>query len=230
MDRQRASTPTSMDRRSVGGTSSLNDKLDTNYIDLGGKSEDSWGAHYTKFVTGFVGEFVSPRQLLVVLRVLKAVTFCFLVLTMCADLLYVVFLEILADREIKDIVGGRRDMIIRVYGFFLTAAAIGIELDASWVARFLQGFKGYLARGFLLFFISAITGAHPLQVDRAEQEDGYSNQNNQANYGDDDAAGDDAVDDDAAAVYDDLFYQETSSLPEIPSSVVTFMMITSFVL
>ena len=84
MDLQRAATPVSVDRRSVG-TTSLNDKLDTNYVDLGGKSEDSWGAQYTKFVAGFVKEFVTPRQLLVVLRILKAVTFCFLILTLWSE-------------------------------------------------------------------------------------------------------------------------------------------------
>lgn len=234
MDLQRAATPVSVDRRSLG-TTSLNDKLDINYVDLG-KSEDSWRAQYTKIVTGFVGEFVTPRQLLVVLRVLKAVTFCFLILTLCADLMYIVFLEVLATREVKDIVGGRRDMIIRVYGVILTCCAIAIEVDASWFVKSFYGFKGYLARGFLLFFISAITGAHPLQVDQTEKSDS-SELNNQVNYGDDAAAnGDDAVGDDAAAgddatiVYDDLYYQEASTVPDIPDSVVVFMMVTSFVL
>lgn len=225
---ERATTPVSVDRRSLG-TTSLNDKLDINYVDLG-KSEDSWSAQYTKLVTGFVGEFVTPRQLLVVLRVLKAVTFCFLILTLCADLMYIVFLEVLATREIKDIVGGRRDMIIRVYGLILSVVAIAVEVDAAWIVKAFYGFKGYLARGFLLFFISAITGAHPLQVDHKDRNDraDYS----KANYGNDDAAGgaDDAVADDAAAVYDDLYFQEASAVPEIPDSVVVFMMVTSFVM
>ena len=152
--------------------------------------------------------------------------------------MYIIFLEVLADREVKDIVGGRRDMIIRVYGLFLTVAAIAIEVDASWIVKSFYGFKGYLARGFLLFFISAITGAHPLQVDQTEREDANSAaNNNQVNYdddaaanGDDAAAGDDAAVDDAAVVYDDLFYQESTSVPDIPNSVVVFMMVTSFVL
>jgi hypothetical protein len=236
MDLQRATTPVSMDRRSVG-TASLNEKLDTNYVDLG-KSESSWSAQYTKFVAGFVGEFVTPRQLLVVLRVLKALTFCFLILTLLADMMYIVFLEVLATREVKDIVGGRRDMIIRVYGLFLTVAAIAIEVDASWIVKSFYGFKGYLARGFLLFFISAITGAHPLQIDQKDRGHAYSNQNNnQVNYNDDaaaaaqgdDAVADDAVVDDAAVVYDDLFYQEGTNVPDIPNSVVVFMMVTSLV-
>ena len=149
--------------------------------------------------------------------------------------MYISFLEVLGAREVKDIVGGGRDMIIRVYGLFLTVAAIAIEVDAAWIVKAFYGFKGYLARGFLLFFISAITGAHPLQIDQTEREDAAAN-NNQANYNDDaavngdDAVADDAVDDDAAVVYDDLYYQETTSVPDIPNSVVVFMMVTSFVL
>jgi hypothetical protein len=228
MDLQRATTPVSVDRRSVG-TTSLNEKLDTNYVDLGGKSDDTLGAQYTKFVTSFVGEFVTPRQLLVVLRILKAVTFCFLILTLCADMMYIVFLEVLATREVKDIVGGRRDMIIRVYGLFLTMAAVAIEIDVPWVVKSFYGFKGFLARGLLLFFISAITGAHPLQIDQKGRE---NVENIQANYNDDaggNVEGDDAAGDDAAAIYDDLYYQDVNTVPDIPDSVVVFMMVTSFV-
>ena len=77
MDLKRASTPASTDRPSL--TTSLNDRLDTNYVDLGGADSNSYGARYTKTVTGLVGNFVTPRQLLVVLRILKALTFVFLI-------------------------------------------------------------------------------------------------------------------------------------------------------
>lgn len=131
MDFQRASTPSSIDR--TPRTTSLNDRLDTNYVDLG--EEESLRAQYTKTVTGFVGEFVTPRQLLVVLRVLRALTFVFLIFTLAADMMYIIFLEILATPEVRDIVGGRRDMIIRVYGFFLAGVAIAIEVDVAWVVK-----------------------------------------------------------------------------------------------
>jgi hypothetical protein len=136
MDFQRASTPSSIDRsHATPRTTSLNDRLDTNYVDLGGSDEESYGAQYTKAVTGFVGEFVTPRQLLVVLRVLRALTFVFLIFTLVADLMYIIFLEILATSEVRDIVGGRRDMIIRVYGLFLAAVAIAIEIDVAWIVK-----------------------------------------------------------------------------------------------
>ena len=137
MDFQRASTPSSI---ATPQTTSLNDRLDTNYVDLGGKDEESYGAQYTRAVTGFVGEFVTPRQLLVVLRVLRALTFVFLIFTLVADLMYIIFLEILATSEVRDIVGGRRDMIIRVYGLFLAAVAIAIEIDVAWIVKVCDNF------------------------------------------------------------------------------------------
>mmetsp|Transcript_15297 Transcript_15297/g.28550 ORF Transcript_15297/g.28550 Transcript_15297/m.28550 type:complete len:306 (+) Transcript_15297:78-995(+) len=231
MDFQRAATPTSIGAVSTR-TTSLNDRLNTEYVNFG-KDENSFSAQYTRAVTGFVGEFITPRQLLVVLRILKAVTFCFLILTICADMMYIVFVEVLATREVRDVVGGRRDMIIRVYGLFLAAAAIAIEIDVSWFLKPFYGLKGFIPRSFLLFFISAITGAHPLQLVQNERDE-YQAQNN---YQVDDAVADDAVADDAAAgddavaVYDDLyFYQETNSVPDVPGSAIVFQMVTSFVL
>jgi hypothetical protein len=132
MEFQRPSTPVSIDR---SRTTSLNDRLDTNYVDLGGGEGYSYGARYTKTITGFVGEFVTPRQLLVVIRVLKAVTFVFLILTLAANLMYITFLEVLATSQIRDIVGGRRDMIIRVYGLFLSGVAIAVEGDVVWAVK-----------------------------------------------------------------------------------------------
>uniref|UniRef100_A0A7R9ZUN9 Uncharacterized protein n=1 Tax=Pseudo-nitzschia arenysensis TaxID=697910 RepID=A0A7R9ZUN9_9STRA len=189
-------------------TTSLNDRLDTSYVDLGSET-DSYGARYTKTVTGFVGEFVTPRQLLVIIRIMKAVTFVFLILTLAANIMYITFLEVLATREVRDIVGGRRDMIIRVYGLFLSAVAIAIEVDVAVVVKGLNGFKGFMARSFLIFFVSAITGANPLYIEERNQI--VNNQNN--NYYDDDYAN-------AAA----------NSIPDIPMSVVNFQRVTSFFL
>jgi hypothetical protein len=244
MDFERAATPVSVDRsrRSVQSnrTTSLNDKLNTDYIDLGGAEPDGIQAQATKTVAGWIGDVVTPRQLLIVLRVLKAVTLCFLVLTLAADLMYIIFLEVLATREVRDIVGGRRDMIIRVYGLFLACVAIAIEIDVALVVKSFYGFKGFVPRAALLFFIAAITGAHPLQEDQLQGNKAYaewlSSHNNNNNYYDDaaaaDAAGDDgaAAGDDAAIVYDDMFYLESNPVPDIPDSVIVFQMVTSFIL
>mmetsp|Transcript_40185 Transcript_40185/g.97077 ORF Transcript_40185/g.97077 Transcript_40185/m.97077 type:complete len:342 (+) Transcript_40185:201-1226(+) len=232
-------------------TTTLNEKLNTDYIV--GADDDGVHAQATRAVTGWVGNFVTPRQLLIVLRILKAVTFCFLVLTVVADLMYIIFLEILATKDVRDIVGGRRDMIIRVYGLLLSGVAIAIETDVSCIVKSFFGFKGFVARAALLFFIANITGAHPLQEDQLQANKEYaewvsSNQNNynnnnqyyddaaNANAGDDDAANADGNNynnyggDDANIVYDDMYYVETNTVPDIPDSVIVFQMVTSFIL
>ena len=55
-------------------TTSLNDRLNTSYVDLG-PDENSMSAQVIGTITDAVGSLVSPRRLLVLLRILKAVTF-----------------------------------------------------------------------------------------------------------------------------------------------------------
>lgn len=187
-------------------TASLNERLNTDYVDIG-EDEDRIDAQLTKRITDFVGQFVTPRQLLIVLRILKAMTFCFLILTVAADLMYIVFLEVLADREVKELAGGRRDMTIRIYGLMLAAIAICVELDYATVVKSFYGFKGFIPRSFLIYFVSAITGAHPLHAAVAQP----------------------AGDDDAVYV-DDMVDDGYSTSVEIPGSAVVFQMVTSFML
>lgn len=120
--------------------------------------------------------------------------------------MYIVFLEVIAAKEVKALAGGRRDMIIRIYGLFLAVVAICIELDYAAVVKSFYGFKGFIPRAMLLFFVSAITGSHPLHSDQVQREQG------------DDAYYDDFVDDD--------YYADA----EIPQSAVVFQMVTSFIL
>lgn len=181
-------------------TTSLNDRLNTNFVNVA-TDDTSVDARVTRAITSFVGNFVTPRFLLVLLRILKAITFCFLILTLAANLMYIVFLEVAAVKQVKEMAGGRRDMIIRIYGLALIGVAICIELDYAAVVKSFYGFKGFIPRGLLLFFISAITGAHPLHV---------SNNNGQAF----------AMDD------DDSFYAES----DIPQSAIVFQMVTSFII
>ena len=182
-------------------TTSLNDRLNTDYVNVGA-DDNAIQAHMTRFITGFVGRCVTPRRLLIILRILKAITFCFLVLTIAADLMYITFLEVLANKEIRAAVGGRRDFIIRVYGLLLAGMALLIELDVSSFVKEFYGFKGFIPRALLLFFISSITGSHPLHENQiARNNGGY--------------------------VTDDEFSNATS---EIPDSAVVFQMVTSFIL
>eukprot|EP00934_Nitzschia_sp_Nitz4_P006207 Nitzschia sp. Nitz4//scaffold112_size70979//13341//14233//NITZ4_005894-RA/size70979-augustus-gene-0.79-mRNA-1//1//CDS//3329533241//6197//frame0 len=186
MDPIRAPTPNSYSAPSIDGsraamyangsiaatpkTTSLNERLNTDFVDVG-EDADTMGAQITKSITEVVGEHVTPRLLLIALRILKAITFCFLILTVAADLMYIIFLEILADREVKDLAGGRRDLIIRIYGLFLAGVALAIELDYVYVVKSFYGFKGFIPRSLLIFFVSAITGAHPLHAEVKYSDD-----------------------------------------------------------
>ena len=116
--------------------------------------------------------------------------------------MYIVFLEVAAVKQVKEMAGGRRDMIIRVYGLVLIGIALCIELDYVAVVKSFYGFKGFIPRALLLFFISAITGAHRLHVN--------NNQNGE----------------DYAADDDDSYYAES----DIPQSVIVFQMVTSFIM
>jgi len=187
-------------------TTSLNERLDTSFVNVA-EDDTSVGANVTRTITSCVGNFVTPRNLLIVLRILKAITFCFLILTLAADLMYIVFLEVIAEKELKKLAGGHRDLIIRIYGLFLAGVAVCIELDYAVVVKSFYGFKGFIPRAMLLFFVSAITGSHPINKEQLQKQQGY-----------DDAYFDDVV--------DDNYYADT----QVPQSAVVFQMVTSFVL
>lgn len=115
-------------------TTSLNDRLNTNYVNVAA-DDTSIDATVTRTITSFVGNFITPRLLLVLLRILKAITFCFLILTLAANLMYIVFLEVAAVKQVKELAGGRRDLIIRIYGLGLIGVALCIELDTVGNSR-----------------------------------------------------------------------------------------------
>ena len=83
----------------------------------------------------------------------------------------------------------------------------------SWIAcyefdRFqsFYGFKGFIARSLLIFFISAITGANPLYIEERNQ---IANSN---------------------VYYDDDTVANVTAIPDIPMSVVNFQRVTSVIL
>ena len=159
--------------RSVAGTprnASLNDHLNAEFIDVGTNENAVW-AHLVTKIAGFVAKVMSPRMLLIVLRILKAVTICFLILMVIANLMYIFFLEILAGKEVRNLAGGGRDLIIRIYGLFLSFMAVLIEADVAPATKQFYGFKGFIPRGLLLFFVSVITAAHPLHGAQDENWD-----------------------------------------------------------
>lgn len=186
----------------------LNETLNSEYIDI--PAEDtSLFANVTRTIAGMVGSCFSPRQVLIVLRILKALTFSFLVFTVVADLMFIFFVQLKTSEEVNTKVGGPRDTIIRVYGLVFTAFALMIELDMGIVKNFI-GLKAFIPRACLLFLIATISSSPPL----------HASSSGRRSHGDDDR-----YDDDDWRGYSD---QQVSK--EIPSSTIVFQMVTSLVL
>mgnify|MGYP006203886353 CR=1 FL=1 len=74
----------------------LNDRLNTAYIDIN-EGDTSFLANQTRSIAACVGRTITPRQILIILRILKALTYAFLVFTLIADLMYIFFVEFFAN-------------------------------------------------------------------------------------------------------------------------------------
>lgn len=182
---------------SVGG---LNEKLNTDAIDIP-SSDGSVIAQLTRCITSCVGNCFTPHQILVFLRLLKAVAFCTLVLNIFSVSMYILFVDILASDIVTAELGGWRDTVLRLYALLLSVMAILLELDIMNFVRHYSGLKGFIARSFLLYFISVITTTIPIPT---------------------------TSDDDAAQINDDDFTIRLAA--EIPNSAVIFQSVTSWIL
>lgn len=191
---------------------SFNDRLNAAHIDIA-EDDESWYANITRVITNGVSTLFSPKQIIVVLRLLKALTFCFLCLTIVADLLYVFFVELGASDEVSVKLGGLRDRICRLYGVVFSVLAIMVELDMNFISKHFPGLKGFLPRGMLLLFVSSISGTSPII---GYEKSHYSKQSKYKNY-----------DDDEAAYYYGMNQVNLIS-DEISGSVVVFQAMTSF--
>eukprot|EP00980_Cylindrotheca_fusiformis_P011250 scaffold2585_cov135-Cylindrotheca_fusiformis.AAC.2 len=140
-------------------TTSLNDKFDTQHVRQ--SSDGSIVGQAEQRIIDFVGSKVTPRQLLCVLQVLKGITTCFLLMTMAANIMYIVFVEVVASQEVKELAGGHRDLLIRIFGIALNTVAILIELDYSQYIKEFCGLKGFICRGFMISFIAIVTSPDP---------------------------------------------------------------------
>ncbi|KAL7434550.1 hypothetical protein ACHAXM_004137 [Skeletonema potamos] len=142
--------------------SGLNRKLRTEFIDVDPEDETMM-ANCTRGIVGLVGALFSPRQILVALRLLKAVTVSMIALTFIANVVYISMVEFVAQPYAGyGYFGIRRDTILRVYGLGLSVLAMMIEMDKFTMKNF-KVLKGFLARFVLLFFVVCLTYAHPAQ-------------------------------------------------------------------
>jgi len=152
----------------------LNRKLRTEYIDVE-PNDDSHLASLIRGIVGLVGSCFTPRQILVALRLLKAVTVAFIALTTAANLVYISCVEFVAPNTSNPYLGHRRDTVLRLYGLAFAVLALLIELDKFVIKNF-KILKGFLARFGLLFFVATVTYSHPKIVEN------YDNGNNNGGY------------------------------------------------
>jgi hypothetical protein len=206
---------------------SLNDSLQAQYIDLD-ENDDSICAHAIRAISSCVGSLCTPKQVLGLLRVLKAVTLSFLMLSIVANVMFILFVEILSSDEVKAIAGGSRDSILRAYGLGLSLLGVAIELDYTKVMKKFTGLKAFLPRAVLYFFISQITASQPLILnnDVNSSNDYQAYNNNQAN---DDAVDGENVVDDAYAAASQYTVSNVDSF-SVPTSAIGFQRVTSLVL
>ncbi len=143
--------------------SGLNRRLRTEYIDVD-PTDDSCGASLIRGIVGLVGSCFTPRQILVALRLLKAVTVAFIALTAAANVVYISCIEFVANNNNNSsYFGHRQDTILRLYGLAFAVLALLIELD-KFVMKNLKVLKGFLARFGMLFFVATVTYCHPAQM------------------------------------------------------------------
>ena len=186
----------------------LNDTLNTSYIDVPEEDTSPW-AKTTRLIAGCTGKLFSPRQVLVMIRILQTLTFACLVFTIIADLMYIFFVSLVVSDEVNAKVGGARDVIIRWYGLAMAIMALMVEFELPFFLKQFPALKGYVPRSFLLFFVATITSPNPLHYD-------YAFNKKEENKNDDYYAD------------DDMYDQQVSK--EIPGSTVRFQMVTSFLL
>jgi hypothetical protein len=209
---------------------SLNTSLQTQYIDLD-DSDDSMFANITRAISACVGSLCTPKQVLGLLRLLKAVTLSFLVLSILANLMFILFVQILSTDAVKEAAGGHRDVVLRLYGLGLSLLGLAIELDYSKLVKKVSGLKGFLPRAALYFFISQITASHPtfLRFSNAARNSN-SQAYNSGSQGDDDDAVDENAGDDAYNAAVAQYAAAAEAMDDFPSSAIGFQRVTSIVL
>jgi hypothetical protein len=194
----------------------LNQSLQTQYIDLD-EHDDSLFANFTRAVSSCVGLCCTPKQVLGLLRVLKAITLSFLVLIMLANLMYILFVEIVSSDVVKAAAGGSRDVVLRLYGLGFSLLGIAIELDYTKVVKKFTGLKGFLPRAVLYFFISQIMASRHMAF-VGQQTVSNSNSNDDGNAADD------------AVASSSQYSNSDNTVVDVPTSAIGFQRVTSLVL
>mmetsp|Transcript_3098 Transcript_3098/g.4130 ORF Transcript_3098/g.4130 Transcript_3098/m.4130 type:complete len:281 (+) Transcript_3098:317-1159(+) len=197
----------SLQNQSFNGRT-FNKRLDPRHLDIS-DDDKSCNAEIVRTIATFVSRIFKPRQVIVLLRLLKALTFCFLGLSIIADIMFIFFVQVGVSNDVNIKLGGVRDMTCRLYGVGLAVLATMIELDMSIINVHFAGLKPFLPRAMLLIFVSELSATSPMIGYERKQYRAYNK------YNDDDMGWD---------------YSTTLIQDEVPGSAVAFQSITSFIL
>ncbi len=187
---------------------SFNKLLDPRHLDIP-EEDKSFHAEVVRKIANVVSKIFRPRQVIVLLRLLKALTFCTLGLSMIADLMFIFFVQVSVSTEVNIKLGGMRDMICRLYGVGIAVLATMIELDMTVANVHFSGLKSFIPRSLLLLFVATISAASPMISYEYKLWKQYHRYN----------------DDDLGVGYDNALIKD-----EVPGSAVAFQSMTSFIL
>lgn len=206
---------------------SFNKRLDPSQLDID-DNDTSCCAEVTRTITQFVSRIFKPRQVIVLLRLLKALTFCTLILTIIADLMFCFYVEFHVSRDVSIKLGGHRETLNRLYGVSLAVLAVFVELDMHIVNKHFVGLKPFVARSILYLFVASLSSVSPMIAYERRLIRQYRKQSRNYNY---DYYGDDKYG------YMNNNYNQNSNCAveypiknELPGSATAFQSITSFVL
>lgn len=202
---------------------SFNKRLDPTQLDVH-EHDTSCCATVTRTITGIVSRLLRPRQVVVILRLLKALTFCILCLTIIADLIFVFYVSINLSNDVSTKLGGNRDRIMRVYGIAVGIIAVLVELDMQVITSHFGGLKPFLVRSTLLLYVATVSGTSPMIRYEAKQA-----RNNRYSY-DDDGGDDDGNGNNNGNQYNYNYNQSHYIRDEVPGSIIAFQSMTSFFL
>ena len=139
----------------------LNSRLKTDCVDVS-PEDTSLRAKYVRFMAPKVGRMFTPRKMIALLRILKALTFFFIVLDVVADIIFISMVEARASVETQAKLGGHRDLVVRAFAVFVAIIVALIELDHSKVKDYFSGFKPFITRSVLIIFVSILTNTPPI--------------------------------------------------------------------
>lgn len=139
----------------------FNRRIDPRHLDFA-EDDTSCFAGMIRRMAHFVSSIFRPRQVIVLLRLLKAFTFCTLGMGVIADLVFIFLVQINVSDEVNIKLGGIRDIVCRLYGVAIAILVITIELNMDVSNSNFAVLKPFIPRSLLLLLVAALSATSPM--------------------------------------------------------------------